>query len=188
MDEDQDQTLAALAEQVGQLRQRTDAAAARAASWEARHEEGLGRVMVILAELKTVRRQVSELDAALADALDKHKLKDPPAPYWYGLDEAEFDGQVRELTGWVEGFLRVQYPGYPLAACWPRHREALWELGALYTEWQRTYGDPGNRDLAGALWWHERWLPGVLGRLAKSITCDEAGCQRAFRTRRTGQP
>ena len=34
------------------------------------------------------------------------------------------------------------------------------------TEWLRVYGDEDNRDLSGALWWHERWLQGVLARLS----------------------
>jgi hypothetical protein len=181
--------LDAFAGQVDRLRQRVDTAAAKVAAWDARlQREGIGATLVVRAELKKLDRRVCEMEAALADAVDKRKLKDPPAPYWDGLDQAGFAGQLRDLTGWVEGFLRVQYPGYPLAACWPWHPEALWELGTLYAEWQRTYADPDNRDLAGALWWHERWLPGALGRLTKSITCDEAGCQRAARARRTGQP
>ena len=36
----------------------------------------------------------------------------------------------------------------------------------MMTEWVRIYGDPDNRPLPGcALWFHERWLPGFLGRL-----------------------
>ena len=47
------------------------------------------------------------------------------------------------------------------------------------TEWTRVYGDPDNRALAGRLWWHERWLPGVLARLKDAIRCDVAGCRLA---------
>jgi len=68
-----------------------------------------------------------------------------------------------------------------LRPCWPNHPEAVWELSTLMAEWERVYGDPDNRDLAGALWWHERWLPGVIARLDKAITCDEAGCRRLTR-------
>ena len=64
-----------------------------------------------------------------------------------------------------------------LPRCWANHPEAVWELSTLRTEWERVYGDPGNRDLQGALAWHERWFPGVLNPLAASVTCDPTGCQ-----------
>ena len=87
---------------------------------------------------------------------------------------------LAELRHWVEDFARKQYPAYMarLRPCWPNHPEAVWELSTLMAEWERVYGDADNRDLAGALWWHERWLPGVIARLDKAITCDEAGCRR----------
>jgi hypothetical protein len=87
---------------------------------------------------------------------------------------------LAELRHWVEDFARKQYPAYMarLRPCWPNHPEAVWELSTLMAEWERVYGDSDNRDLAGALWWHERWLPGVIARLDKAIACDEAGCRR----------
>ena len=50
-------------------------------------------------------------------------------------------------------------------------------MGNLHAEWTRIYGDPDNRDLQAALTWHDRWLPGVLGRLDAALKCDEGGCQ-----------
>jgi hypothetical protein len=55
----------------------------------------------------------------------------------------------------------------------------VWELSTLMTEWVRVYGDEENRDLAGALWFHERWLPRSLARLAQAIRCDATGCRTA---------
>jgi hypothetical protein len=66
-----------------------------------------------------------------------------------------------------------------LAPCWANHPEAVWELSNLMTEWARIYGDPDSRPLQDALWFFERWLPGVLGRLAAAVKCDVAGCRLA---------
>ena len=79
----------------------------------------------------------------------------------------------------MDEFFRRHYPDYitKLPGCWVNHPEAVWELSTLQAEWERIYGNPDNRDLAGALWWHERWLPGVLARLAAAIKCDESGCR-----------
>ena len=84
---------------------------------------------------------------------------------------------LAELRHWVEDFARKHYPAYlaRLPACWPNHPEAVWELSTLRAEHERVYGDEENRDLAGALWWYERWLPGVIARLEKAVTCDQAG-------------
>jgi hypothetical protein len=173
------ETIAELAAQVAELK-------ATVAAWDARLErEGIGATLVVRLEIKQLREKVAELAAGLAAALDTGKLKDPPAPRWDGLESAEEAAQLAALRAWVGSFLAVQYPGYRLPACWLAHREALWELGTLHAEWQRVNGDPRGADLAGALWFHERWLPGVLGRLARSIPCDEAGCQ-ARRARTPG--
>ena len=51
------------------------------------------------------------------------------------------------------------------------------ELSNVMTEWIRMYGDPENRALQDALWWHERWLPGVLSRLAAAVKCDVAAAR-----------
>ena len=86
---------------------------------------------------------------------------------------------LAELRGWVEEFARRHYPGYMtrLPSCWANHPEAVWELSTLSAEWERVYGDPDNRDLPGALMWHDKWFPGVLARLAASIKCDQGGCR-----------
>ena len=169
------ETIAALTEQVNVLRQQADTARATVTRWDARLErEGIGATIVVRTELRRLREQVDELSAAAGS--HRKQRTDPPAPCWEGLSPDEFAAQLTALANWVDGFLRVHYPGYALASCWRNHPEALWELGTLHAEWQRVYADPDNRDLAGALWWHERWLPGTLGRLARATAaCDEGG-------------
>jgi hypothetical protein len=55
--------------------------------------------------------------------------------------------------------------GYELPDCWPRHIHAVWELSTtLAAEWHRTYN--GTRpDLARALEFYDRWLPGAMHRI-----------------------
>lgn len=135
-------------------------------------------------EVELLRAEVVSLSSAVKTVLDGGKVKAPDAPRWDGLDPATETAQLEALRAWVDGVLRVQYPGYPLAGCWPNHREALWELGTLHAEWQRTFGGTDGTDLDRAEWWHERWLPGALTRLRKSVSCNEyAGCQVTDRAR-----
>lgn len=180
---------AAVAAQVEELRQQCDqdrkdiaAATATVAQWNARLEtEGIGATLMMRLDFKKLREKVDNLAATLADALDHGKLKDPPAPRWHDLDQAGEAAQLATLRGWVDEVLRVQYPDYKLPDCWPAHRTALWELGNLRAEWQAIYEDLRGANLERALWFHERWLPGAIARLTRSIPCDEAGCQARAR-------
>ena len=167
-----DDGLAALSGQLDDLRANIARLRTTVANWDERLTEGIGEMMIL-------RIEVKHLAEALDEALAKHRLKPPPAPYWRGLKPAEHRERLAELHSWVEEILRVHYPGYTsnLQACWVNHAEAVWELSTIRAEWLRVYGDEDNRDLAAALWWHERWLPGVLMRLAKAIPCDQAGCR-----------
>lgn len=141
-------TLAAFAVQLDELR-------AKVATLE---QEGPGKMMVVLA-------QVKKLSDALNRALGKNKTLIPQAPYWPAGSGSDDDGEFGRLRDWVDDFLRPQHPGYPVPACWPAHKEAVWELANLFAEWVRVYGDPDNQPLDGALWFYERWLPGVRSRL-----------------------
>lgn len=148
--------------------------------WNAKLEtEGIGGTMTLLLQVKRLRERLDE-------ALAKHRLEVPPAPWWC-VGEDEGKAMLAELRNWVEGFARRHYPGYlaRLPHCWANHPEAVWELSAVQAEWERIYGDPDNRDLASALTWHERWFPGVLARLADAIKCDESGCRMARSPPRT---
>ena len=167
--------VADLAAQVEQLRGQWARSQGEIGALREQFKAELGQVMVLLVAVKRLSRRLNE-------ALAKGQLASPPAPWW-GIDENETRSMLAELRHWVEDFARKQYPAYMarLRPCWPNHPEAVWELSTLMAEWERVYGDPDNRDLAGALWWHERWLPGVIARLDKAITCDEAGCRRLTR-------
>ena len=163
---------AALARQVAELRGVVEHYQAIVTAWDARLEaEGIGGTMVLLLEVKRLRERLDE-------ALAKRQLEPPPAPWWR-VDEAKGKAMLAELCEWVEEFARRHYPGYMtrLPGCWANHPEAVWELSTLSAEWERVYGDPDNRDLQGALMWHDKWFPGVLARLAASIKCDQAGCR-----------
>ena len=105
-------------------------------------------------------------------------------------DQAEEAAQLATLREWVDGVLLVQYPEYTFPGCWESHRAALWELGALHAEWRRVFDDPCGVNLESMLWFHERWLPGVLGRLNRAISPDTAmGCRKhnsGYRQRAVG--
>jgi hypothetical protein len=165
--------IAALAAQLEELRGRLLRAEGRVGQVGARLETESGQVLPLLAEVKKLREQ-------LQDAIDKRQLAPPPAPWWC-VDQAEARAMHAELREWVEAFLRRYYPAYArrLPPCWASHPEAVWELGNLHAEWQRIYADPDNRDLQGALTWHDRWLPGVLARLDAALKCDVSGCELA---------
>jgi hypothetical protein len=169
------ETVAALAAQVDDLRGQVAKYQAIVTAWNTRLEtEGIGATLVVRAEVKRMRE-------TLDDAIARHRVGGPPAPWWLGLTREQYQARMADLHGWVEGFLRLHYPGYlaRLPRCWPNHWEAAWELSTLRAEWERIYADEDNRDLGGALVWHEKFFPGVLDRLGRSIACDEAGCRVA---------
>jgi regulator of replication initiation timing len=164
--------VAALAAQLEELRGQLARAQGDVGHVRARLEAGAGQTMMLRLEVKQLRERLGE-------ALETHKLEPAPAPWWC-TGETEGKAMLAELREWVDGFARRHYPGYlaRLPACWANHPEAVWELSTLRAEWQRVYAEPGNAELQGALNWHDKWLPGVLGRLAASVKCDEAGCRR----------
>jgi hypothetical protein len=165
--------IAALAGQLDQLRAELSRYEGEVGSLRARLHEDSGQVLML-------RLQVKQLGEKLEAAIARRNADEPPAPSWLGLSREEHGTRLAELRGWVDRVGRVQYPGYfeKLPPCWPNHPEAVTELSNVMTEWIRVYGDEENRDLAAALWWHERWLPGVLSRLAAAVKCDVAGCRR----------
>jgi hypothetical protein len=108
----------------------------------------------------------------VANALATATPRGPAAPYWIGLDRDTYDAQLADLRRWTDTVLRQQYSGYELPDCWPRHTHAIWELSTLAAEWHHTYRAP-RPDLARALEFHDRWLPGTMRRIT-SIT---RGCR-----------
>ena len=109
-----------------------------------------------------------DLAQIVAGALDAAAPHGPSAPYWIGLDRDTYRARLADLRRWADTVLRQHYGGYELRDCWPRHVHAVWELSTLAAEWHRTYS--GTRpDLARALEFHDRWLPGTMRRIT-SIT------------------
>jgi hypothetical protein len=108
--------------------------------------------------------RLEDLAQTVADALEAAAPRGPAAPYWIGLDHDTYNARLADLRRWADTVLGQQYGGYELRDCWPRHIHAVWDLSTLAAEWHRTYG--GIRpDLARALEFHDRWLPGTMRRI-----------------------
>jgi hypothetical protein len=105
-----------------------------------------------------------DLAQTVADALDTAAPRGPAAPYWIGLDRDTYHARLAGLRRWADTVLRQHYGGYELPDCWPRHIHVIWELSTLAAEWHRTYGGT-YPDLARALEFYDRWLPGTMRRI-----------------------
>ena len=106
-----------------------------------------------------------DLAQTVAGALDAAAPRGPAAPYWIGLDRQAYTAQLAELRQWADTVLRRHYGRYELRECWPSHIHAIWELSTLAAAWHHAYG--GQRpDLARALEFYDRWLPGTMRRIA----------------------
>jgi hypothetical protein len=169
------ETLAALAAQIADIRAKVtylDAVTDRAgllAAGDIRR-----RVSRLAADLGKLASQVEAQAATLAKVMAAGPRAQ--APTWAGLSPEDHHTQLAELTEWVDGMLRPSYPHSAPAACWPYHWQAVWELSNLAAEWRRIYQRPAP-DLAGALDFHDRWLPGVARRLAAIQTdCTTSRC------------
>ncbi len=131
-----------------------------------------GQVRLIFARLEqagltgdlNLADQLADLARTVTQALDSQP-RGPAAPYWIGLDPAEHAAQLDGLRQWADTVLRREYGGYQLAACWPNHQHAIWELSTLAAEWHRTYNRT-QPSLDRALEFHDRWLPGTMRRIA----------------------
>ena len=106
-----------------------------------------------------------ELAQTVVGALEAAAPRGPAAPCWIGLDRQAFDAQLAELRQWADTVLRRHYGGYELRDRLSRHIHATWELSTLAAAWHHAYG--GQRpDLARALEFYDRWLPGTMRRIA----------------------
>jgi hypothetical protein len=106
-----------------------------------------------------------ELAQIATDALDAAAPRGPAAPCWIGMDRQAYAAQLDELRQWADAVFRQHYGGYELPDCWPSHIHAVWELSTLAAAWHHAYG--GQRpDLARALEFYDRWLPGTMRRIA----------------------
>ena len=105
-----------------------------------------------------------DLAQTVTGALDAAAPRGPAAPSWIGLDRDTYHARLADLRHWADTVLRQHCGGYELRDCWPRHIHAVWELSTLAAEWHRTY--TGARpDLARALEFYDRWLPGTIRRI-----------------------
>jgi hypothetical protein len=145
------ESLAALAAQLADLRGQIHAINARLDQAGLRSDLNLAARFEGLAE-------------TVANALDGAAPRGPAAPYWIGLDRDTYAAQLADLQRWADIVLRQNYGGYELRDCWPRHTHAIWELSTLAAEWHHTYRAP-RPDLARALEFHDRWLPGTMRRV-----------------------
>lgn len=170
-------TVAGLATQVAELRTTVN-------TWTARLDQVAGGTLMTRLGIKKLREWIERLATDLAAALDAGTLKARPRPAGTACTPTRPASSMGCATG-PQASSPSSTPGTSeLPPCWPRHREALWELGNLRAEWRRIYENPAGADLAAAMWWHERWLPGVLARLKNSMPCDEAQCTLQSRSQR----
>ena len=145
------ESLAALAAQVADLRSQIGALNERL------DQAGL-RIGLDLAA------RFEDLAQTVAGTLEVAAPRGPAAPIWIGLDRDTYHARLADLRRWADTVLRPHYGGYQLPECWSRHIHAVWELSTLAAEWHRTYA--GTRpDLARALEFYDRWLPGTMRRI-----------------------
>jgi hypothetical protein len=156
------ESLAAVAAQVADLRGQVHAINIRL------DQAGLGGDLNLAA-------QFEDLAHTVADTLDAAAPCGPAAPYWIDLDRDTYATQLADLRRWADIVLRQQYGGYELRDCWPRHTHAIWELSTLAAEWHRTYRAP-RPDLARALEFHDRWLPGTIRRITGITSACKTQC------------
>ncbi len=126
-------------------------------------------------------RDSLNLAETVAGALEAAAPGGPAAPSWTGLDRDTYHTRLADLRQWADTVLRPHYGGYELRDCWPRHIHAVWELSTLAAAWHRTYG--GTRpDLAWALEFYDRRLPGAISRAYPAVTARAASASRKCRT------
>ena len=129
--------------------------------------------------------KVAELAQAVAAAAGDELAPRHTAPCWLDLAPGVRADRLAELDGWVRGVLVPNYPLALRAGCWASHPDAVWELSTLREEWLRVY-DRRYPDLAGALAWHDRWLPGTSARLGAIMRDCAGGCTARTEENRYG--
>jgi hypothetical protein len=133
------------------------------------HLGGIGEQVTTLAdELDALRDQVADLVADDGDG-GGIRMWD-----WIAMNRTEATVAWSTLLNWVDEVLvgvfalvgEIGGRKLKIPPCWYRHPDAVEELGWLCQEWLRIYqSDKGTPGAAGE--WHDRWLPGVIRRLAQ---------------------
>lgn len=95
----------------------------------------------------------------------------PIGPCWVNLNAQEAAREWEALRQWVAGVLVPRHPhvttgggNRQLPSCWYRHPGLVEELSALRIAWCHAYLDGAALPTA-AMEWHDKWLPGVVGRI-----------------------
>lgn len=151
-------SVGALTQQVADIRRRLQSVTRRL------DQADIGQLTARVTDLDT---RFGQFAGTINDALDAVAPKGPPAPRWDNLDADTYAAQLEALRTWVDKILIPVYVvggGYTLAECWAEHPQVLWELGTIAVAWRRAYLRR-RPDLALALDWHDRWLPGAMRRL-----------------------
>jgi len=139
---------------------------------------GLGTAVSEAAGLAQEVQRLAERLGGDGDAGGALGTAHPRRPPWRMMTDEQYRDGLRDLARWVTEVLltRYRYVLAVLPACWPAHPEAVEELDVLYwlwAGWAVPSGEPAARDAAD---WHDRWLPGVLGRLGPVLRrCHEGG-------------
>lgn len=100
-------------------------------------------------------------------------------PCWVDLTQEEAREAWRALYEWLRDVLFARYPikEEQLPPCWYLHPAAVEELSWLHTAWCAAYRNP-NASPTAAGEWHDRWMPGVLRRIADEwADCGKRGGQ-----------
>lgn len=119
-----------------------------------------------LDELETNLRSLMELVGRITSAGAAAASSARPSVWaWSHVSGERARRQWAGLVPWVR-WLTDRYPralrDFP--PCWYLHPDALEELSALWAAWMAAYhGDDEPRE--DLIAWHDRWLPGVTGRL-----------------------
>lgn len=125
----------------------------------ARQLERLQRAQALQEEL--LRGLAGDVSALVAQTPAQHP---PPSSWLLTTDPDEAAGILVWLVGWVRD-VYLWYPGSRLPSCWLWHPTAIEELWWLAQAHREAY-DPPTKSITRACEWHERFLPGVIRRLA----------------------
>lgn len=126
--------------------------------------------------LDALRAEFDALAGIVSGVLEAENPRGPAAIDWTRLDDAERKRAMADLSEWVTGVLMPSYPSCGLRDCWPNHPQAVIELSNIWQEWRHAYHRK-RPDLALALSWHDRWMPGALARIEVITRNCLTGCK-----------